>query len=81
MSDRGRSPSPRPLKPALTGSDVDMAVEPPQNGTADGGSRVIVIQNLSRNVLEVHLRGIFTHYGTIKKVDFPTYRKSESLRS
>ncbi|KAG8982103.1 hypothetical protein FRC05_000245 [Tulasnella sp. 425] len=91
MSVRGRSPSPRPIN----GSDTEMAVDQPmKNGHhgsrsrsrekspsgGDTGPRVVVVQNLTRNVLESHVRVIFGHYGKIKKVDFPTYRKTGQTR-
>ncbi|KAG8906479.1 hypothetical protein FRB99_006794 [Tulasnella sp. 403] len=91
MSVRGRSPSPR----AINGSDAPMAEDPPRNGQRSDGSRadrsrdrdrearprrVIVVHNLTRNVLESHLRSIFGHYGKIKKVDFPTYKKTGQTR-
>lgn len=42
-------------------------------------SKVITIQHLTRNVMEVHVRAIFEHYGPIERIDFPTYRKCENL--
>ncbi|KIY45846.1 hypothetical protein FISHEDRAFT_23643, partial [Fistulina hepatica ATCC 64428] len=38
--------------------------------------RVVIVNNLSKNVVEAHLRTIFSFYGTITKVDLPVYGKS-----
>ncbi|KZT19296.1 hypothetical protein NEOLEDRAFT_1078191 [Neolentinus lepideus HHB14362 ss-1] len=72
-SPRGRSTSPHPLGEA----DVDM----------DGGAsqdklhaRVVVVTNLTRNVVEAHLKTIFGFYGEITKVDLPLFGKSGQNR-
>ncbi|KAG9000618.1 hypothetical protein FRB94_009575 [Tulasnella sp. JGI-2019a] len=88
MSSRGRSPSPRPINGSDHEMDLDDDVPPVSNGekrqsdngrdATTGAAKVIIIHNLTRNVLEVHLRGIFQHYGKIRKVDFPTYKKCTS---
>jgi hypothetical protein len=38
-------------------------------------SKVVVITNLTRNVVETHLKTIFSFYGEITKVDLPLYVK------
>ncbi|KAI0650343.1 hypothetical protein C8Q79DRAFT_1063364 [Trametes meyenii] len=73
MSSRGRSLSPRPLRD----EDVDMDGEsPPRNPNA----KVVVVTNLSRNVVEAHLQTIFGFYGEITKVDLPLFAKSGQNR-
>ncbi|KAM5540417.1 hypothetical protein V8D89_005875 [Ganoderma adspersum] len=72
MSVRGRSLSPRPLRD----EDVDMDGSPPANSHA----KVVVVTNLTRNVMEPHLQAIFGFYGEIVKVDLPVYGKSGQNR-
>ena len=64
MSPRGRSPSPRPLD-----GDVNM-----EDGS-DRGKRVVIVANLTRNVVESHLQTIFGQYGELTKVDLPVFGK------
>jgi RNA-binding protein with serine-rich domain 1 len=42
-------------------------------------ARVVIITNLSRNVVESHLKTIFSFYGLITKVDLPTFVKCEFI--
>ncbi|KAI0353564.1 RNA-binding domain-containing protein [Trametes cingulata] len=73
MSSRGRSLSPRPLRD----EDVDMdRASPPRNPHA----KVVIVTNLTRNVVESHLQTIFGFYGEIVKVDLPLYGKSGQNR-
>ena len=37
--------------------------------------KAVVITNLTRNVVETHLRVIFGFYGEVVKIDLPTYAK------
>ena len=67
MSIRGRSTSPRPLRD----DDVEMDGSPPADSTA----KVVVVTNLTRNVMESHLQAIFGFYGEVLKVDLPVYGK------
>ena len=68
MSTRGRSRSPHPLRD----EDVDMDNgSPPVNALA----KVVVVTNLTRNVMESHLQSIFGFYGEIVKTDLPLYGK------
>ncbi|EMD40819.1 hypothetical protein CERSUDRAFT_91564 [Gelatoporia subvermispora B] len=75
MSTRGRSISPRPLHDG----DVDM-----ENGNGNGvdkpDAKVVVVTNLTRNVVESHLQSIFGFYGEIVKVDLPVFGKSGQNR-
>ena len=41
----------------------------------DSRATVVIIKNLSRNVLEHHLQTIFGVYGEVSKVDLPAYGK------
>jgi hypothetical protein len=74
---RGRSPSPRHPDQPNDGSDAEMrSVSPPSRDDKGGTSlKVVVITNLTRNVVESHLRTIFGFYGEIKKIDLPLYGK------
>lgn len=71
MPDRGRSPSPKPLRDA----DVDM-----ENGPSHRDSKVVIVNGLSRNVVQSHLSTIFGFYGEIVKIDLPLYSKSGQNR-
>ncbi|KAI6004078.1 hypothetical protein EDD15DRAFT_2125451, partial [Pisolithus albus] len=71
MSDRGRSPSPKPLRDM----DIDM-----ENGSGQKDMKVVVVNGLSRNVVQSHLQTIFGFYGEIVKVDLPLYSKSGQNR-
>lgn len=42
-------------------------------------AKVVVVTNLSRNVVESHLRSIFGFYGDITKIDLPLFGKCESF--
>lgn len=71
MSTRGRSTSPHPLenhKPH--DGDVDM------DSADNANAKVVTVTNLTRNVVESHLRAIFSFYGEIVKLDLPTFTKS-----
>ncbi|KAJ3509264.1 hypothetical protein NLJ89_g5315 [Agrocybe chaxingu] len=70
---RGRSSSPRLSK------DVDMDVDPrsPQDKP---DAKVIIVTNLTRNVVEAHLRTVFGFYGQIIKMDVPIFGKSGQNR-
>lgn len=75
MSTRGRSTSPRPLTPhPVNDGDVDMA-----NGTNEGkpDAKVVIVTNLTRNVVESHLHTVFGFYGEIIKIDLPLFGKCE----
>ncbi|KIJ56699.1 hypothetical protein M422DRAFT_149663, partial [Sphaerobolus stellatus SS14] len=48
----------------------------PSPAEGKGTLKVIVVKNLTRNVVEAHLRKVFGFYGEIKKVDLPLYGKS-----
>lgn len=71
MSTRGRSTSPHPLHDG----DVDL-----DNGHGVEKSHIKVIQvsNLTRNVVDAHLRTVFGFYGHIVKIDLPIFGKCES---
>ncbi len=38
-------------------------------------AKVVVIANLTRNVVETHIQSIFGFYGEVVKIDLPTYVK------
>lgn len=68
MSTRGRSISPHPLRDG----DVDMENG---NGVDKLDAKVVIVTNLTRNVVESHLRTIFGFYGEITKIDLPVFGK------
>jgi RNA-binding protein with serine-rich domain 1 len=70
MSTRGRSISPRPL------NDIDIDMEN-GGGSEKPGARVVIVTNLTRNVVETHLQTIFGFYGQITKIDLPLFGKCE----
>ncbi|KAI0320605.1 hypothetical protein OF83DRAFT_1052781 [Amylostereum chailletii] len=72
MSSRGRSSSPTIRRDA----DIDMDNAPTKNPDA----KVVVVTNLTRNVVESHLQTIFGFYGNVLKVDLPLYGKSGQNR-
>ncbi|EIW62051.1 RNA-binding domain-containing protein, partial [Trametes versicolor FP-101664 SS1] len=49
---------------------------PPANPNA----KVVVVTNLTRNVMESHLQTIFGFYGEVVKVDLPLFGKSGQNR-
>ncbi|KAI0687214.1 hypothetical protein BC835DRAFT_1286696, partial [Cytidiella melzeri] len=70
---RGRSNSPHPLH---NDADVDM-----ENGKNEKPhAKVVIVTNLTRNVVEAHLQTIFGIYGEITKVDLPLFGKSGQNR-
>ena len=66
MSTRVRSASPQER-------DVDVDMDKPSEDKPD--AKVVVITNLTRNVVEAHLQSIFGFYGEIAKIDLPIYVK------
>ncbi|KIY68211.1 hypothetical protein CYLTODRAFT_319147, partial [Cylindrobasidium torrendii FP15055 ss-10] len=42
--------------------------------------RVVVISNLTRNIVQPHLQAVFSVYGRINKIDIPLYAKSQQNR-
>ncbi|KAA1466299.1 RNA-binding domain-containing protein [Dentipellis sp. KUC8613] len=73
MSMKDRSPSPQTPP---RDEDVDMDNGVPDKPTA----KVVVVTNLTRNVVEAHLHTIFGFYGKILKIDIPVYAKSGQNR-
>ncbi|KAF8803854.1 hypothetical protein BYT27DRAFT_7108980 [Phlegmacium glaucopus] len=67
---RGRSLSPRSV-------DMDVDVRSPADKS---DARVVIITNLTRNVVESHLKTIFGFYGLITKIDLPVFVKSGQNR-
>ena len=50
--------------------DVEMDVA---NTTEKPDAKVVIVTNLTRNVVQAHLRTIFGFYGEITKLDLPLY--------
>ena len=65
---RGRSTSPHPLHDADVDMDADNKIEKPN-------AKVVIVTNLSRNVVEKHLQTIVSFYGEVVKVDLPLFAK------
>ncbi|KAI5125057.1 hypothetical protein M0805_007480 [Coniferiporia weirii] len=73
MSSRGRSTSPHPL------NDEDVEMDNViRQATPD--AKVVIVTNLTRNVVEAHLRTVFGFYGDITKIDLPKFGKSGQNR-
>ena len=68
MSTRGRSASPQSRD-----VDVDMDKQSVSEDKLD--AKVVVINNLTRNVVEAHLQSVFGFYGEVVKIDLPIYVK------
>jgi hypothetical protein len=66
MSTKGRSVSP-------PSRDVDMDMDRHSDGKPD--AKVVVVTNLTRNVVETHLQSIFGFYGEVVKIELPIYAK------
>jgi RNA-binding protein with serine-rich domain 1 len=66
MSTRGRSASP-------LSRDVDVDMDKQSDDKPD--AKVVIVTNLTRNVVEAHLQSIFGFYGEVIKIDLPTYVK------
>ncbi|KAJ7904274.1 hypothetical protein B0H14DRAFT_2426434 [Mycena olivaceomarginata] len=73
MSTRGRSGSPRPI-------DQEASMEDNKATSNKPTAKVVIITNLSRNVVETHLKTIFGFYGEIVQIDLPLYGKSGQNR-
>ncbi|TFY72115.1 hypothetical protein EVG20_g910 [Dentipellis fragilis] len=73
MSMKDRSPSPQTPP---RDEDIEMDNGVPDKPTA----KVVVVTNLTRNVVEAHLQTIFGFYGKILKIDIPMYGKSGQNR-
>ncbi|KAH8118354.1 hypothetical protein DFH11DRAFT_665821 [Phellopilus nigrolimitatus] len=73
MSTRGRSTSPHPLNDDDVDMDADVRQDKPH-------AKVVIVTNLTRNVVETHLRAIFGFYGDITKIDLPLFGKSGQNR-
>ena len=68
MSTRERSASPQPR-------DVDVDMDKQSEDKLDADAKVVVITNLTRNVVEPHLQSVFGFYGEVVKIDLPIYVK------
>lgn len=66
MSTKERSASPQ-------SRDVDVDMDKQSEDKPD--AKVVVITNLTRNVVEAHLQSIFGFYGEVVKIDLPIYVK------
>ncbi|KIO13035.1 hypothetical protein M404DRAFT_960710 [Pisolithus tinctorius Marx 270] len=51
-----------------------------ENGSGQKDVKVVVVNGLSRNVVQSHLQAIFGFYGEIVKIDLPLYSKSGQNR-
>ena len=82
MSVRGRSTSPHPLRDEDVEMDTSSNHEKVDLGNSDEvkkpDSKVVVVTNLTRNVVQEHLQTIFGFYGDIVKLDLPLFGKCAS---
>lgn len=85
MSARGRSTSPHPLRDddveMDTSSNHEKAELGNSNGTNNPDSKVVIVTNLTKNVVQEHLQTIFGFYGEIVKLDLPLFGKCAHLFS
>lgn len=63
------------------GMDIDSAKPKNEDERLNPDAKVVIVQNLTRNVVEAHLQTIFSFYGTINKIDLPTFAKCASIPS
>jgi len=79
MSVRGRSTSPHPLRDEDIEMDASSNHEKVDLGDSNGvnnpDSKVVIVTNLTRNVVQEHLQTIFGFYGEIVKLDLPLFGK------
>ena len=61
--------SPHPLR------DTDVDMENSGSKLDKPHAKVVVVNNLTRNVVEAHLETIFGFYGEITKIDLPLFAK------
>lgn len=75
--ERSLSPSPRRTPHDDGDMDVDKNNSPPHKPSNNDQSdmKVVIVTNLTRNVVESHLQTIFSFYGPIAKVDLPLFGK------
>lgn len=82
MSARGRSTSPHPLRDEDVEMDTASNHEKVDLASPDGvnkpDSKVVIVTNLTRNVVQEHLQTIFGFYGEIVKLDLPLFGKCAS---
>ena len=82
MSARGRSTSPHPLRDEDVEMDTSSNHERDDLGNSNGvnksDSKVVIVTNLTRNVVQEHLQTIFGPYGEIVKLDLPLFGKCAS---
>ncbi|KAL1693849.1 hypothetical protein GGG16DRAFT_110746 [Schizophyllum commune] len=60
--------------------DIDSAKPKNEDERLNPDAKVVIVQNLTRNVVEAHLQTIFSFHGTINKIDLPTFAKSGQNR-
>ncbi|KAK2466510.1 hypothetical protein APHAL10511_002152 [Amanita phalloides] len=79
---RSISRSPRHSPTDGANMDVDKTVSPPLKPLTNDKPdlKVVIVTNLTRNVVESHLQTIFGFYGQIAKVDLPLFGKSGQNR-
>ncbi|KAF8633691.1 hypothetical protein AX15_001297 [Amanita polypyramis BW_CC] len=82
MSTLDRSVSRSPRRSPGDDMDIDKNASPPHNPSNNNKSdmKVVIVTNLTRNVVESHLQTIFGFYGEIVKVDLPLFGKSGQNR-
>ncbi|KIM45837.1 hypothetical protein M413DRAFT_7918 [Hebeloma cylindrosporum] len=69
----------RSKSPSIVAKNADMEVDS-HSPAEKPDTKVIVVTNLTRNVVESHLKTIFGFYGHITKIDLPVFGKSGQNR-
>ena len=64
----------RSKSPSIAAKNADMEVDS-HSPVDKPDTKVIVVTNLTRNVVESHLKTIFGFYGHITKIDLPVFGK------
>lgn len=73
-ASRSRSPSRSPSK-SRSGSPARRSRSPAQRSPPPPRSSKIVVEKLTKNVNEAHLRDIFGAYGELREIDLPMNRQ------
>jgi RNA-binding protein with serine-rich domain 1 len=78
MSSTGGSNSPAPVPPQ---QDADVEMTDNAVITEKPDAKVVIVTNLTRNVVQAHLQTIFGFYGEITKLDLPLFGRCKFLSS
>jgi hypothetical protein len=65
------------MSPSSSVRDAEMDIDNKNTTDDKPDAKVVIITNLTRNVVESHLQTIFGFYGRIMKIDLPLFGKCE----